>query len=524
MDYSFPMPLESRMTPCRDFHCLTRISNDADVVESLLDAFNGEILAVLNEQAPVAPQIKRRHREPWITHELQTKRRERDRLYKEARRSRCPILLPEFRLLRKQLKIDIREDYFFWHLDGAGISQHSGEMGLLTAKNRDGSPLNTFKTQELMEHYSAITYRHPPCSGEELAAAIETPTLHVAQPFAFRHVDGREVLVTMYACLLKSKGQSCDSISMRYLRDSLHIIMLFFTRICNTVKDTFHYPSAYLRSLIIPLSKKPNPENPSDTRPVANLCHLAKFLDTLLTGKMMNYLESNELLSLLQSGFRARHSTQTALLNLLEDVHFPGEKKKVTVLILFDFTKAFDSLSHRILLAWLREMNCSGDSLRFIHSYLTGRSQAVLDLDGTTTEFMPNTSGIPQGSSPGPVLFLAYINSVVHALNFTSSTWALFAAQRAVRVHSSLRRPPDSFTMADGSMDFLSTMTDLHRVILKCLLRQLERFDDVYSEHRALVQSALADLVKFQELEFPEVVVLGPDCHNEDWDRDTELQ
>ncbi|KAL7292902.1 hypothetical protein TKK_0013570 [Trichogramma kaykai] len=72
-------------------------------------------------------------------------------------------------------------------------------------------------------------------------------------------------------------------------------------------------------------------------------------------------------------------------------------------------------------------MNFSGDSLRLIHSYLTGRSQAVLDLDGTTTEFMPNTSGIPQGSSRGPVLFLAYINLVVQALNFTSSTCALFA-------------------------------------------------------------------------------------------------
>ncbi|CAB0030844.1 unnamed protein product [Trichogramma brassicae] len=66
------------------------------------------------------------------------------------------------------------------------------------------------------------------------------------------------------------------------------------------------------------------------------------------------------------------------------------------------------------------------------------------------------------------------------------------------------------------------TMTDLHRVILKCLLCQLERFDDSYSEHRALVQSALADLTKFQELEFPEVVVLGSDCHKEDWDLDTD--
>ncbi|CAB0037662.1 unnamed protein product [Trichogramma brassicae] len=87
---------------------LTRISDDADDVESLLDAF-GEILAVLNEQAPVAPPIKRRHRESWITHKLHTKRRERGCLYKEARRFRCPILLSEFRLLCKLTKITSEE-------------------------------------------------------------------------------------------------------------------------------------------------------------------------------------------------------------------------------------------------------------------------------------------------------------------------------------------------------------------------------------------------------------------------------
>ncbi|KAL7291994.1 hypothetical protein TKK_0014278 [Trichogramma kaykai] len=117
LDYRFPMPPDSRVTPCRDFRhlvigdfntalmqrltlVLTRVLDDADDVESLLNAFNGEILAVLDEQAPVAPRTKRRYREPWITPDLCTKRRERDRLYKEARRTRCPVLLSEFRLLR----------------------------------------------------------------------------------------------------------------------------------------------------------------------------------------------------------------------------------------------------------------------------------------------------------------------------------------------------------------------------------------------------------------------------------------
>ncbi|KAL7286770.1 hypothetical protein TKK_0018915 [Trichogramma kaykai] len=185
---------------------LTRIPDDADDVESLLNAFNGEILSVLDEQAPVAPRTKRRYREPWITRDLCTKRRERDRLYKEARHTRCPVLLSEFRLLSKQLRVDCtraREDYFSRRLDGTGGQSAQWrtlrEMGLLAAKNRDRSPLHTFEAQELMEHYSAITCRHPSCTDEELAAVIETPTLHDAQPFAFRHVDGGEVLDTMLA-------------------------------------------------------------------------------------------------------------------------------------------------------------------------------------------------------------------------------------------------------------------------------------------------------------------------------------
>ncbi|KAL7297741.1 hypothetical protein TKK_0008776 [Trichogramma kaykai] len=145
MDYSSPMSLESRMTPCRDLRRL------------VIGDFNEALMQQLN-------WIKRRHREPRITHELHTKRRERDRLYKEARRSHCPILWSEFRLLRKQMKVDgrrARKDYFFWQLDGAGGQSAQwktlSEMGLLTAKNTDGSPLNTFESQELMEHYSAIT-------------------------------------------------------------------------------------------------------------------------------------------------------------------------------------------------------------------------------------------------------------------------------------------------------------------------------------------------------------------------------
>ena len=85
------------------------------------------------------------------------------------------------------------------------------------------------------------------------------------------------------------------------------------------------------------------PSVPSDFRPIALLCFLSKVLEKLAHDQIVKFMEENSLLDSLQTGFQKQHSTQTALLKLTEDIRMGNDRKMVTFLLMFGFSKAFDT-------------------------------------------------------------------------------------------------------------------------------------------------------------------------------------
>ena len=114
--------------------------------------------------------------------------------------------------------------------------------------------------------------------------------------------------------------------------------------------------------------------------------------------QLSGYLEVHRLLSPRQAGFRRVHSTQTALLGVLKDVRQAIDDRMLTLLILFDFSKAFDSIPDARLLAKLRALNMSDHALRWFFNYLVDRLQAVLDEGDSISDWLRASSGVPQGS------------------------------------------------------------------------------------------------------------------------------
>ena len=175
------------------------------------------------------------------------------------------------------------------------------------------------------------------------------------------------------------------------------------------------FPDNLKIAKIIPVFKAGDSYSVTNYRPISILTIFSKIFEKVISSRLENYLEKNNILHENQFGFRRKMSTCTALLQLVDKISTSIDKRKTTIGVFIDLAKAFDTVDHQILKKKLQFYGIRGIALDLFQNYLSLRKQYV-EIDNISSSTTYVKCGVPQGSILGPILFLIYIND----LNYVS--------------------------------------------------------------------------------------------------------
>jgi len=406
----------------KDFEQCSFVTNPENDINLLAEQYNKCLSEILEQHAPlIEKNVVDRNDSLWFSEECKLRKLEKRQAERKWRNNKITVNLhmlteaaDKYKLachsaktifLQKQISDCNKNQKELFKI--TNFLLHKEKKSLLPSHTDPKQLANSFvnffdaKIQKIRETFTAS-------SNFPIGKSItNTPTLS-----HFKSVTEEEVRKT----ILSTNNKHChlDPIPTTLLKSCLECLLPSLTKLINTSIEVSTFPNTWKCATVTPLIKKQSldVEEMKNFRPVSNLCYMSKIAEKIVLKQIDTHMEIYNLHEPNQSAYRSKHSTETALVKIVNDLLLAVDKRKCVMLVMLDMSAAFDTVDHSILLNRMESsFGITNEANNWLCSYFGNRSQSV-QIRGAMSDAVELASGMPQGSILGPKGYPAYVSPI----------------------------------------------------------------------------------------------------------------